>query len=437
MLKQRLLRPGAYRQYRELLRTQYLPAEELAALGWRRRLDLLHHAYETVPYYRRRLDEAGLRPADLRTPEDWQQLPALTRQEVIDHRDELLSRQARPDQVALSTTGGSTGTPVTTYQDRRYPSEVLMWRLVTWWGLAPGGHAAHSWRLTRRSRAARLANALLWWPTRRLWLDATAMTPGQMRSFLTDFNRLRPPLLQGYVGAIHHLASFIEEEGLPVHSPGAVWLTAAPVSAVERALVQRVFHAPVYDQYGCCEVGCLAAQCAAGGALHLNADVHHVEFVREDGAPCAPGEYGRILVTDTTNRAFPLLRYELGDSGRALPGACSCGRTLPLMDAVRGRVTDMVRLPDRSVLGGDTLTTIFDDFPEAVRAFQVVQERDLSLVLRVVPNHQNPQANPLIDGVLQTLRTRTRGLVPVSLEVVEALESDRGKTRYVISHATP
>jgi phenylacetate-CoA ligase len=430
--KQRLFRPAAYAYYCELMRSQYLSADELAALNWRKRVALVRHAVATVPYYRTKFAEMGLSPDDLREPDDWRHVPLLTRADVIECKPLLVSETARPRDLVLATTGGTSGTPLAVYGDRRHHAEALLWRMLSWWHLDPGVDAAHAMRLHRISRSARWADAARWWPTRRIWLNASCMTPTDVMVFLRRYGRLQPALLQGYSGAIHHLASVVEREGLLVHAPRAVWVTASPVPASQRALIARTFRAPVYDQYGSCEVLQLAAECAEHSGLHVNSDARHIEFLDDEGGPCAPGQLGRVAVTDLENNAFPLIRYLNGDLGHQLAQACPCGRTLPLMGPVAGRVSDIIRLPDGSAL--DACDAIFDVCPEAVRAFQVVQEQDYSIVLRVVPNPRSPDGGVAIARVHRDLIALTRSQVPVRLEAVENIESDRGKLRYIISH---
>src|ERR1039457_6705143 len=107
------------------------------------------------------------------------------------------------------------------------------------------------------------------------------MTPERIDQFLASVNRCRPALVQGYVGAVHALAERILGAGLRIHAPEAVTVTAAPLSAVQRALIERAFHAPVYDQYGCGEVFWLGAECDRRAGLHVFADSRHLEIIDE------------------------------------------------------------------------------------------------------------------------------------------------------------
>jgi phenylacetate-CoA ligase len=280
-----------------------------------------------------------------------------------------------------------------------------------------------------------MLNAALWWPTQRIWLDASDLSERSCGRFLAQFNTLKPALLQGYVGAIQELAEYVERTRTPVHSPSAVWLTASPIPITTRSLVERVFRAPVYDQYGSCETPWLAAECRLHDGLHIFSDAAHIDFVTEDGDPSVSGTPGRVLVTDLENKAFPLIRYANGDIGCAQLGACPCGLPFPLMRPVQGRVTERILLPDGTAIAGEYLTTLFDAFPDAVVSFQVLQHADYSVTLRFVPNQACPNSAEALDTVTRNLLKVLKSSVPVSACPVAATESDRGKLRCVKSEA--
>lgn len=432
-LKQRLSRSKTYAYYRELAVNQWRSSDEIMAINWRKRKRLLQYAYERVPFYRQRFESLALLPGDVREPSDWNSVPILTKKHLVLHFKDLKSADATNDDCRPSTTGGSTGEPVKVLHDARVPLDGLAWRVLRWWGLSPGTDEARAWRMTTPPVVKRNFSPRDWLRANRLLLDASNMTADALDHFLLRFNRLRPPLLQGYVGAISHLANYVEANALPIHRPRAVWVTSSPVSSVERSLIERVFRAPVYDQYGCCEVYWLAAECKQRDGMHMFADARHIEFLDDCDNPCEVGENGRIVITDLENYVFPLIRYENGDVGHQLNTPCACGVNLPLMGAVKGRMTDNFRMPDGTVISGEYLTTIFDDHPEAVRAFQIVQKGDHQIVIRVVPHGDETESKNALKHVQACVVNKTCNQVPVRVEFVKEIPSDRGKTRYVIS----
>src|SRR4030066_774049 len=430
-LKQKLFRPNALRTFHKLLNNQSLSISELNEINWQKRKQLLTHAYNTVPYYREKFKNIGITPQDINRPDDWERVPILTRTDLVDSIDKIKSSHCTKENSFVSSTGGSTGNPVKVFHDRRYPYETLGWRMMSWWNLSPGANAAYVRLLDRTKKIDQLRNKIMWWPTKRIWLDAASISPAQMDSFIKSFNKIKPQLLLGYTGNIKHLALYIEKNSIPIHFPEAIWVTSCPISLVERSLFKSVFHAPLYDQYGCGEVYWLAAQCKEQGGLHINHDARYIEFLDKYEKVCKPGDLGKIIVTDIENYVFPLIRYENGDMGRQLIAPCPCGVTLPLMDSVKGRLDDLIRLRDGVVLSG--FTTIFDDFPEAVRQFQIVQNRDYSINIYIVPNYNYENYNDICTNEKRRLDGAIKGKVPVNINFVDEIKSDRGKLRFIIS----
>jgi len=432
-LKYRLFNGAAIRYYRVLERQQCLSRDELDSLNWEKRTRLLFHAYNRVPYYRQKFNSIGLNPRDIRGPDDYSKVPLLSRDDIRRNFAELLATDAWPGMTSVSTTGGSTGEPLKVLSDKRVPPEAFAWRIREWWGVQLGVNEAVVMRRTLERAWERWINDLIWLPSLRVKLDASSMKPAEISAFIARFNRIRPKIVWGYVGAIFHVASFASDNHLEFVSPQAIWVTAAPLSEVHRRRIEQVFGAPVYDQYGSGEISAIASQCRKRLALHISYDARFVEFTDDAGRPQPVGEYGNVVLTDLENYCFPLIRYVNGDVGRALAGTCPCGINLPLMDKIKGRQSDLIRLADGTCLSGEYLTTIFDDYPDAVKGFQVRQMRDRSIRILYVPNSRCHELSEILAKVHDALLKRTQGQSGIRFEAVESIPSDRGKLRYVIS----
>ncbi len=431
-LKQKL-RSGVIEHYNQLISNQCLSEDQLISINWHKRKKLLKHAYENVPYYACTFRESGLHPLDVRTEEDWSQLPILTKEKIRDNFDDLIATNVSKKDLKMVTTGGSTGQPLKLYQDNRFPLETIGWRMLSWWDVSPGNDAAYCWRLIRNNWRSKALNTLLWWPTKRIWFDASIMTVASAKKFIEKFNNLRPEFFQGYTGSIDFLAQYILNNNISVYSPKCVWGTSSPISVTQRSNIEKAFGAPLYDQYGCSEVYWLAGQCREKKGLHFFSDVRHIEFVDDKWSTLPSGEAGNVVITDLENYGFPLIRYQNGDVGRFFPEKCSCGVNLPLIASIKGRTTDLIRTPAGGAVGGDYITTLFDDFPEVVSSFQLRQATDYSITLFAVPSGELSTTNDAIEKVIQALRKSTGGKVDIHFKLVDKIKSDRGKTQFVIS----
>ena len=431
LAKQRFFRPTAYTFYRRLLSLQELDQAKLAAFNLNRRRALLFHAGTTTEKYAH-WKSANASAFAYCTEDTWDGLPILTREEVSDDLESLRSKVFPRTRLVESTTGGSTGTPLRVWHDRLYPREAIAWRLLGWWNVPLGQHAAHTWRLRRTRRLSQLANTALWWPTQRIWLNAAAMRKEDLNRFIDEFNHLRPQLLQGYVGALEHVAAHIIQQELVVPSPIAIWTTAAPLNPNSRHTIQEAFQAPVYDQYGSCEVPFIAAECERHEGLHVFSDVVQVDIVRDDGSPADAGQVGRVLVTDLDNRVAPLIRYDTGDRAAWLAGPCSCGLPFPRITTVRGRVSDTLVMNDGTTIAGDYLTTIFDNYTEEIRQFQVQKITASQLRVLVCPRKQKANLDSIISAVHAALRANIGKTTMIEFQIVENISADAGKTRFVL-----
>jgi phenylacetate-CoA ligase len=299
-----------------------------------------------------------------------------------------------------------------------------------WWGIQPWDNLARCtrWGLTRRSE---VVNSISWWPTRQAYLDASLITPASMHAFHAQLQRTKPALIEGYVGAVLEFAEFLEANGLRIPQLRAVATTSAPLVPTTRARLEAIYQVPVYDEYRGTEINWIAGECTQRNGLHIFSDMRRVEVVDTHGRPLPAGEVGDIVITDLTNRVFPLIRYRNGDRGSLLDGECACGRTLPRMAQPAGRIADVLRLPDGSAMN-DQLMELFSDQPDAVRLFQIHQHADYSIVVRVVAGDV-PDAPVQIEHAVDVLRRRIARAVPVDVEFVDSLPYTGGKTKYIIS----
>jgi phenylacetate-CoA ligase len=116
----------------------------------------------------------------------------------------------------------------------------------------------------------------------------------------------------------------------------------------------------------------------------LNIEHLVIEFLREDGSPVGPGEPGKVVVTDLMNRAMPLIRYEVGDVGVLSDRACPCGRGLPLMEHVTGRVADFLVKPDGSKVAGISLIENTLTHFQGIDQMQIVQNSTTLIEINLV-----------------------------------------------------
>lgn len=425
--------PQAFARFEELKRNECLSLDELMSKQETARQKIVRSAMEWSAFYRSFYGAVGFEAGDIGTEGWFERLPIVTKKELREHFDEFVAPQLR-QHMKISTTGGSTGTPAKTGYDGRATEEIYSWRLQSWFDVGPWDDHAYVWRMTASNGLARIKNVMQWWPTRHVKLDATFISEEAIFDFLVKCRRVKPALVMGYVGALTQVAQYIADNNIELNGwrPKVVWATSAPLSPVQRNLLEHSFVAPVCDQYGSCEIRWIAQQCSESKGLHVNTEHVHIEFVDDRNMPVPRGEYGRTLLTNLEDEVFPLIRYENGDRGRWLLEPCACGRTLPCIDSVKGRESESFVLPSGKTINGEYLTTIFDATPDIVRGFRVVQHKDASITIEYIPSSSSSDNLVQISSVLTEFAAKLGGEVPIDFKSVNEIQHDRGKLRFVV-----
>lgn len=380
-----LRRRKTLRYVDEYEQSQWLPPEQLAELQWRRLKNLLEHCHREVPYYRRQWDGLGIGPGDIRTLEDYARLPMLTKADIRAHFEDLKAESWR-DRLLTKRTGGSTGEPLHFgYTRESYERRVaVMWRGYGWVGSRMGRRTLYLWggAVGTPGRAQLLKDALYGAAFARRTLNSFGMTEANMAAYADAIDRYRPEIIVSYVGPLVRLSEWLIASGRRPHRPHAIIGAAEALHEFQRQVVEHAFGAPVYNTYGCREFMLIASECERRDGLHVNAD--HLVVELSPMTPDSPGgEPGRVVVTDLFNYGMPFLRYANGDMAVASSGQCSCGRGLPMLARVEGRVLDAIRTPDGHLLPGEFFPHMLKDVPGLVR-FQLVQKTIEKLDLAIV-----------------------------------------------------
>ncbi|HJT77667.1 MAG TPA: phenylacetate--CoA ligase family protein [Gemmataceae bacterium] len=420
------------RRYRTLLQTQFDPPEVVRARQWQAVAALLRHAYDTAPFWRERLDRAGLPPDRVRSWDDFRSLPVLTKHDLRARRDDLVSRLYDPATLHRKKTSGSTGVSLEILIDE----DSLQWkractlRADEWSGWRLGERVAMVWGnpdYLRHGWRGRLRNRLL---ERRRYLDTLKMDEAALARFAESLRQTPASLLFGHAHSVYLFAEYVGRTGGGVRPRGII-TSAMVLHDWQRHVIEEVFGCRVTNRYGCEEVSLIACECERHEGLHVNADGVFVEVLR-DGRPARPGEAGSVVVTDLTNRAMPLLRYQVGDVAVLADRRCPCGRGLPLLERLEGREADYVLTPRGELISGISLTENFALHVPGVAQLQIVQEELAHFRFRVV---RGPDFGPHSLARLGDLVAERFGPdVTHECEYVECIPPEpSGKYRFCIS----
>jgi phenylacetate-CoA ligase len=423
------------RHLRDLEQTQFLSPEKLQLLQLERLKTVVRHAYDNCPFYGKRFSEWGVNPKDLREPNDIQKFPILTKKNIQADWTDMIATNVDRSELIENRTGGSTGKPLLFYVDRgrMETRKAATIRHNRWAGYDIAEKAGVIWGATRdiasvfEGRTPR--RDLIF--ERSLVLDASSLSEAGMEEFAKKLRNYRPKVLVGYANSLYLFASFVQERNLGGITPHSVIATAEMLYPHEREKIEKVFGCHVFDRYGSRETSVIASECDEHTGLHLNAECLLVELLN-DGKPVEQGESGEVAITDLLNFGMPLIRYAIEDRASFTKEACPCGRSLPLLGNVEGRVTDFILTPTGRYVSGAALTIkLIAEVPGIAQA-QLVQENLESVRFRLVKGTGYSSATE------EVLRSKARKLigeeVQVSIEHVDEIPREpSGKYRFSIS----
>jgi len=422
----------------ELEKSQWYTDMELRALQEEKLLALISHAYDKSAFYRRIFDERKIKPGDVKRIENLQQLPIITKKELCKYFGDVVSDDMGDRVYRKVSTGGSTGEPLPYLLENSAISMAWAcnWRAWRWAGWDFGDKMA-----TLAGASLFISRVEDWTGRLKKWaylkflqrnqpLSAFDMSNNTIKEYAVKIQKNRPEYLRGYASALTEFARWCSINKSSIHFKG-IFSTAESLFAEQRSILERTFNCRVFDHYGANDGGGIAHECERHEGLHWASENSILEIVDDEGSPLPPGEEGRIIVTGLNNYVFPFIRYEVGDSGKLSKDKCACGRGLPLLEKIHGRIQSMVVAPDGKKIHGEFFSHIIWDLPW-VKQYQVVQKAMDKLIIRLVPDKYPPDKDIAWLKEVIMARTGKEMQIEVSLEK-EIPTTSGGKRQFVIS----
>jgi phenylacetate-CoA ligase len=414
-----------------LLDSEKFSAAEIEAHQDENLRALIRYAYENVPYYRQRWQALRITPADIRSRADLPKLPILTKEDVVQNREQLLSRAVGQNQLSWRHTSGTTGKALHFYVSK--DSIAFQWAI--WWrhrlrfGLQPGSWHAN---FTGKRVVPLQQQSPPYWrwnrPMRQALINMQHITPAKIGNIMEFLNSNGFEFYSGYPSIIHALATTASGAGLALTSrPRVISTGAENMLDFQRRDIANFTGAVLTDQYGCSE-GC-------GNASHCPNFAYHedFEFGILEGQDRTPGDPAKtILCTGFASKEFPFIRYEVGDTAVWGDGSgpCPCGRSSRVLSQIQGRNDDCVVTPEGARIM--RFDYILKDVVR-VKEAQVVQRRLGEVVLRVVRRSAYCQKDE--DTIRHGFAQWISAAMKLNFEYVDEIERERnGKFRAVVSH---
>ncbi len=429
---------GQFGAYRDLLKkAERYSSSELAAYQDERLRATVQHAYETVPFYRRRFDEQKLKPLDIRGQGDLPKLPLLTRADIRTHFDDLRSREVSRGSMRTGHTSGTTGTPLTVGYDADtvWMAYAALDRHYRWAGcrLARDGDRIAVARgnvivpLEQRTppfwRMNRYQNQLL--------LSSFHLSKQNLPAYFDALARFKPAVLDGYPSTLYLLAKFLQSRGETFPLRAAI-TSSETLYDFQRQVIEERFACRVFDYYALAERVVFSSECDRHEGHHLAMEYGVAEIVDGEGQPLPSGSVGKLVGTSLHNKAMPLIRYVTNDMTSLREKPCSCGRGLKIMDDVTTKAEDVLTLKDGRLISPSVLTHPFKPL-DCIEGSQIIQQDRDSVIVRLIPGAAYTQAHT--DHLVGELQARLGDDIRIEVQMVDRLEpAANGKFKWVTSH---
>ena len=394
---------------------------------------VLHYAATQVPYYREHW-LARRRRGDRASAEYLENWPILEKEAIRENSAALVADNVDIRHTFRLSTSGTTGKPLSFLQSRE--------EIRAWYALFEA--RCHRWYgVSRHDRWALLAGKIVTPVSQRrppfwvwnaafnqLYMSSYHLAPAFIPFYLDALARYQVRYVEGYPSSLYALAVEALRLGRDDLRISVAITNAEPVFDYQRAAIERAFHCVVRETYGMAEAVASASECEAR-CLHLWPEAGWVE-VLEHGRSQRSGA-GDLICTGLLHAAMPLIRYRVGDRTElaADDRTCSCGRTLPILASVDGRIDDVLYTRDGRRIG--RLDPVFKtDLP--LREAQIVQETLDRVRVRYVPapGFTRDDGRSIVERLQQRM-----GPVDVILEELgEIPRTANGKFRAVISHVS-
>ncbi len=345
---------------------------------------LVNHAYHTVPYYRERFNKIGLKPQDLMRPTDISKLPVLTRADIKNNFQKLISSKFRYKDLIEYATGGSTGEPVKflltkDQRDMRAAVSFKSYQMLGWDFLdktlllagAPIDISHH----------AEIKSKIKSYFLRQKIIPAINLKEKDLIYLYQVVKQKKPKVVFGFVSALELFAKYLASHNIYVEIPIIIQM-AELVLPEQISLIEERLRGTFYKHYGARDAIAMGMQCTERRGLHANMDTLWIEILKYKQE--AYDTDGEIVITDLYSYGMPLIRYQIGDVGRWINSRCSCGRHTSLFDITQGRKANIITTPGGGFVSGLFIPHLFKEIAPKIKQYQVHQVDLDSVIIRIV-----------------------------------------------------
>lgn len=416
-----------------------MPLEQLQALQSERLVEQVKHVYENVAYYRSKMDEAGVKPEDIKGIADLHKLPFIEKDELRDQYPYGFLGVPLSDVVRIQSTSGTTGRRVVAFYTQ---NDIDVWdeccaRAI----VAAGGtkddvvHVCYGYGLFTGGPGLNGGSHKVGSMT----LPMSSGNTERQIQFMQDLDSTILCCTPSYAATI---GEAVTKKGVKDSLKLKAGIFGAePWTEEMRRDIENTLGLKAYDIYGLTEISGpgVSFECEEQKGMHIQEDHFIAEIINpETGEVLPEGEIGELVFTCITKKAFPLLRYRTRDLCRLSREKCSCGRTHVRMSKIMGRSDDMMVIKGVNVWPSQIEQVLFQQGYQANYLIVVDRENNKDSIELNVEKTPDMAADPNYDvekatkAIVAGLKSMLGILVQVNIIEPETIVRSEGKAKRVI-----
>lgn len=423
-------------------KVETMPLEELKKLQLKRLKAIVRYSYNNNRYYKRKFDDAEVRPGSIRTLDDLSKFPMLSKEELRLAYPFGLIVAPRKDWIELHSSSGTTGKPVVNIYTRK---DLNDWGEVMARGLWAGGVRPTDIVQNAYGLGLFTGGFGFAYGTNRIGALHLPTGSGNTRrqiSLARDFGSTAicaTPSYGLYLAETARKMGFNPQKDFKIR---VGFFGAEAWSEEIRNKLEEEWgdNFRAREAYGLTEIGGpgLSFDCPHRTGLHINADQFLVETVDSNLEPVAPGEKGELVITTLTREGFPAIRFRTKDLSYVMEEPCECGRTLPRHARLMGRVDDMMKIKGVICYPKQIEEGILA-VPGTSEHYQIHKVSDgafTDLVVKVEPVKKLTQKQQA--SLAKHIRESIHGIIGLNLQIeiveMETIPRSEGKAQRVVDH---
>jgi phenylacetate-CoA ligase len=386
---------STYKHFNFLQRSQYWNLHQLEAYQNDKLKSLIVHAYNNVEYYKDLFNRLGLKPKDIKSKDDLCKLPVLTKADIRNNYNKLISNDIINRKTIMTGSSGSTGEPLHYPIDKSAYSMNLAANLRGWYWM---GYEIGDWyvKLSQNPRSSRIKKIQDWLSSNKYMYSQQLMNDN-FKILVNDIIRFKPKVLRGYPDPLFFMAKYIKENGIQGVNVPLITTTGNILFPEVREFISQQFNAEIFDSYSC-EGSANFFESKDHGYYYGAMEYAISEVVGINNIEVERGQSGRHITTDLHNYAMPFIRYDTQDilikeSDETFQKK---DKHLNAIESIQGRDNDILITPNGKYLIVHNFTGFFQQKElKSIEAFQIKQHyiNEIEILLQVNNDFNNKIEN--------------------------------------------